>query len=100
MTGLDVVLRDLVAGAVREATAPLVAELRELRAAVGANSARWMSRVEAARTLGISLDTLDRRLRDRSLRSQRLGRAVRVLLEQPATEDKIAELATEARTSS
>jgi len=97
---LDEALRVLVAGAVADAVAPLEREMRALHAAVRAGASRWVSRREAAEALGVSPDTIDRRLRDGSLRVQRMGRTVRVLLEPPPTEDKIGELAREARTSS
>jgi excisionase family DNA binding protein len=94
---LEAALRDLIASAVSEATAPLVREVRELRAVVAAKSSKWVSRADAAEALGVSTDTISRRCADGSLRSRKLGRSVRVLLESPATEDQISVLAAEAR---
>jgi excisionase family DNA binding protein len=91
--------------AIRLALAPLLdpiaAELRaqrheiqRLREALG--TGRWVSRREAAAALGVSLDSIDRRISDRSLRSRKLGRTVRVLLDLPVTDDEVAQLAAEA----
>ena len=92
--------------AIRDALAPLLDpirtelagvrdELRRMRAAIGAG--RWVSRREAAEALGISVDSVDRRIADKGLRARRIGRAVRVLLEPLATDQEIAALAAEAR---
>ena len=100
MSGLDDALRGLAVDAVADAVAPLRRELRELRAAVNAGSARWLSRRQAAEMLGVSQDTIDRRVRDGSLRARTIGRRCLFLVEPPASEQEIARLATEARAPS
>ena len=94
---VDAALRQIVADAVAAAVAPLVVEVRELRVVVARSSAKWVSRADAARELGVSVDTVDRRCLDGSLRSRRLGRTVRILLEPVATAAEIAKLASGAR---
>lgn len=94
---IDEILRELVGTAVREAVRPLERELRDLRAAVSAGPARWLSRREAAEALGISTDTIDRQVRDGTLQVRRAGRAIRVLVAPPATDYEIAALAAETR---
>lgn len=91
-----------LAGEIGTALAPLAAEVRGLRADVAAmraelaaQASRWVSRAEAAQALGVSLDTLDKRIAsgDGTLRVRRLGRAVRVLVLPPPTDVEIAQLA-------
>jgi len=86
-----------VGAAVARAIAPLLREVASLPAVVTATGGRWCSRAEAAEVLGVSRDTIDRRIADGTLMSRRLGRIVRVLLEAPAGDDEIAALAREAR---
>jgi hypothetical protein len=79
----------------RAEMAAVRAELQRVREALGAG--RWVSRREAAEALGLSVDSIDRRCGDGSLRSRRLGRAVRILIEPTTNENQIAELARAAR---
>lgn len=94
---IEELLRELVGAAVREALRPLEREVRDLRATVATNSARWLSRREAAEALGISTDTIDRQVRDGTLQVRRTGRAIRVLVAPPATDEEIAALARTVR---
>ena len=70
-------------------------DTREVRFALA--TGRWVSRAEAAETLGISVDTVDRRIVDGSLRVRRIGRAVRVQLEPATSDEQIAQLVAGAR---
>ena len=76
---------------------PFIAEIRGLRAVVTQSPERWVTRAQAAQVLGLCLDSVDNRIKDRTLRSQKLGRSVRVLIPVPVTDDEIAELARKAR---
>ncbi len=68
--------------AVREALAEAIPTLvAQLTAAVRAQQTeRWVRRAEAAKVLALSIDTVDRRIRDGALTSRRIGKSVRVLL--------------------
>lgn len=57
----------------REQNAAILAELRGLRAERQHDAGRWATRAEAAEHLGVSLDTIDARLRDGGLQGKRLG---------------------------
>jgi len=94
---IDQALRELVRDAVREAQMPLVQRLASLESALAASSARWVSRADAAERLGCSPDTIDRLIAAGELPSRRIGRAVRVLVAPPVTDDQIAALAAGAR---
>jgi len=71
-----------LAAEVSAALAPVLEELREVRAEVAALRAvsppRLLSVPEAALALGISARSCWRRVKDRSLPSRRLGRSVRI----------------------
>jgi excisionase family DNA binding protein len=96
-------VEDAITDAVERAVAPLVAELRELRAAVWAMSAALppvlATTPEAAGRLGVSVSTVRRRIKDGSIPVRRIGRSVRVDLAalKPLSEDDVARLAREAR---
>lgn len=83
---------------------PLLAELRGLRAEVEALRRalppQLVSMPEAAKRLGVSLATVRRRVRDRSLPSRRIGRSVRVDLSEVRAmpEAEVVRLAQRART--
>lgn len=90
-------MSQMVGQAFSAALAPLAAELRALRALVAPPEHRWGSRREAADFYGASRDTIDRRVKDGTLRSRRLGRKVLVEMEGGADDIKIAALARTAR---
>lgn len=94
---IDDALRSLISETVTAAVAPLVEEVRQLRAAVASSAAKWVSRREAAEILKVSVDTVDRMIERRDLQVRRAGRTVRVLLQAPATDIEIARIASEAR---
>ena len=96
---IDAAFRTLVTLAVAEAIQPLVRELAGLRAALSTQqSDRWLTRAEAARILGCSTDTIDRRVKDGSIDVRRLGtRTVRVRLPFQPSAEEIAAMATKAR---
>lgn len=87
-------IEDAIAAAVQAHVSPLVVEIQRLSAQVGelrrALPARLVTLAEAAEQLGVSLATVRRRVRDGSLVSKKLGRAVRIDLSSsassPATE--------------
>ncbi len=76
-SGFDEALAALVRAAVREAVAPLEAELAKMRAE---HSAEGVTEHEAARRLGVSVRTVQRRVMDGSLQAVKVGGARRVLL--------------------
>lgn len=75
-------IEDTIAAAVQAHVSPLVAEVQrmtaELEALRRALPSRLVTLAEAAEQLGVSLATVRRRVRDGSLPSKRIGRAVRV----------------------
>ena len=89
-------IRAIVRAAVTDAVAPLEREIRALRADVAHKPARWISRREAAEARGVSIDTIDRMIASGHLRSQKSGRAVRVLDEESSTDSEVARLAARA----
>jgi len=93
---IDETIRAIVREAIAEAHAPLLDEIRQLRAVVAASGAKWVSRRDAAEALGVSLDSIDRRCADRSLQSRKVGRSVRVMLEPLATDGEIVAMAQKA----
>jgi excisionase family DNA binding protein len=76
---LDRILSDLVAAACHLATAPLAAEVASLRRALEERMpVVFLSRAEAAEQLDVSIDTVDKMVRDGRLVARRAGRAVRI----------------------
>lgn len=97
---LDRTLRDIVAVACRVAVEPLVAEVASLRRTLEDRMpAAFVSRTEAAAQLRVSVDSIDRMVRDGRLTSRRVGRAVRIDAAslRPATEADVVALASIAR---
>ena len=98
---LDAALAEVVGAIV----APLVGEIRELRAAVDALRAASPPTLvtvgEACRLTGLSPATVRRRVADHTLPSRRIGRSVRVDLAalRPADPAAVAALAMKARRS-
>jgi excisionase family DNA binding protein len=88
---------------VADAVAPVVAELRELRATVDALRAASPPTLvtvgEACRLTGLSPATVRRRVADGTLPSRRIGRSVRVDMAalRPIDPGEIARLSMEAR---
>ncbi len=70
-----------------------------VRAAVAEQERPWLSRADAARRLGCSVDTIDRSIRACEIEVQRIGsRGIRVRLPAaPASEIEVAALARAAR---
>lgn len=96
-------LEDGIAAAVRAEVAPLrttverlTAEIEKLRRAL---PPALVTMEEAGKRLGLSLSTVRRRVRDGSLPSRKVGRAVRVDLGSMHADDpgKIAHLASAVR---
>lgn len=78
-SALDDMLRRLVAAEVRREISPLVAEVAALRRAVDDRlPKRLLTRSEAAMMLGVSLDSIDRRVEDGTLHAIKVGRSVRI----------------------
>lgn len=97
MSTIDASLYQLVAAATAEAVRPLADQIRALRAEVAAQGSRWVSRRDYASTMGISIDSVDRSIARGDLKSRRVGRSIRVQIEQSASNDEVAALAAEAR---
>ena len=96
MSGIDAAL----AAVVTEAVAPVLAELRDLRATVEAlRPPRYGTIADAARILACSDQTVRARIADRRIVATQIGRAWRVDLSslRPTDPERIAELAREAR---
>jgi excisionase family DNA binding protein len=96
---LDATLAEVVGAAV----APVVAELRELRATVealrAASPPTLVTVGEACRLTGLSPATVRRRVADGTMPSRRIGRSVRVDLAslRPTDPATVTALAAEAR---
>lgn len=99
---IDDHLRALVEDAVSAAVRPLAERIADLRRQLDERlPSRAVTRAEAAEALGVSVDTIDRRIRDGELRVLRLGRSVRIDASsiRPTSPEAgaIAQLAAEAR---
>jgi hypothetical protein len=94
------VIEDAVRLALAPLLDPIAAELRTQRNQIcwlcrTLAPGRWMSRAEATREFGVSVDTMDLRIADGALRCRRVGRSVRVLIEAPGRDNQ-ATVADEA----
>lgn len=76
---LDRILGDVVSDACLAAVRPLAIEVAALRRAIEEHlPVSFISRPEAAERLGVSVDTVDRMVREGRITSRRIGRAVRI----------------------
>ena len=92
-------IKAAISDALQDAVAPLAAEIASLRRALDARVPEpWVSRAEAARVRGCSVDTIDREISAGVLQVQRIGtRGVRVRLPARPEADEVTRLAREAR---
>jgi excisionase family DNA binding protein len=92
-----------IASEVTAALAPVLAELREMRAELVAlresSPPQLLTAAQAAQRLGISVASVWRRLKSGELRSRKIGRSVRISCEdlRPVDPSTVSAAAREAR---